>query len=50
MGVTASVAGASGYAGGELLRLITEAGRQPFERDTLYRAVERTEAAFTILV
>jgi len=35
---------------GELLRLITEAGRQPFERDTLYRAVERTEAAFTILV
>lgn len=35
---------------GELLRLITEAGRVPFERDTLYRAVERTEAAFTILV
>ena len=35
---------------GELLRLITEAGRVPFERDTLYRPVERTEAAFTILV
>ncbi len=35
---------------GELLRLITEAGRVPFERDTLYRAVERTETAFTILV
>ena len=35
---------------GELLRLITEAGRTPFERDTLYRAVERSETAFTILV
>jgi aminodeoxyfutalosine synthase len=35
---------------GELLRLITEAGRVPYERDTLYRPVERTEATFTVLV
>ena len=35
---------------GELLRLIREAGRQPVERDTLYRPVERTETAFTVLV
>ena len=35
---------------GELLRLIREAGRVPYERDTLYRPVERTEDAFTILV
>jgi aminodeoxyfutalosine synthase len=37
----------------ELVRLIREAGREPVERDTLYRRVERTpqpEAAFTILV
>lgn len=34
----------------ELLRLIRESGREPFERDTLYRPVERTETAFTILV
>jgi aminodeoxyfutalosine synthase len=34
----------------ELLRLIREAGREPVERDTLYRTVERTESAFTILV
>jgi aminodeoxyfutalosine synthase len=34
----------------ELLRLIREAGREPFERDTLYRPVERTETAFTVLV
>jgi len=33
-----------------LLRLIREAGRDPVERDTLYRPVERTENAFTILV
>lgn len=33
----------------ELLRLIREAGREPFERDTLYRPVQRTETAFTIL-
>ena len=35
---------------GELLRLIREAGREPMERDTLYRPVERTETAFTVLV
>ena len=35
---------------GDLLRLIREAGREPLERDTLYRPVERTENAFTILV
>ena len=35
---------------GELLRLIREAGREPVERDTLYRPVERTENAFTVLV
>ena len=34
----------------ELLRLIRKAGREPVERDTLYRAVDRTESAFTILV
>jgi aminodeoxyfutalosine synthase len=34
----------------ELLRLIREAGREPVERDTAYRRVERSEAAFTILV
>jgi len=35
---------------GELLRLIREAGREPVERDTLYRPVERSENAFTVLV
>jgi aminodeoxyfutalosine synthase len=35
---------------GELLHLIREAGREPMERDTLYRAVERVENAFTVLV
>ncbi len=35
---------------GELLRLIREAGREPLERDTLYRPVQRTEATFTVLV
>ncbi len=35
---------------GELLRLIREAGREPMERDTLYRPVQRTETAFTVLV
>jgi len=35
---------------GELLRLIKLAGRKPVERDTLYRPVERTESAFTVLV
>jgi aminodeoxyfutalosine synthase len=34
----------------ELVRLITEAGREPVERDTLYRSVTRTEDAFTIAV
>jgi aminodeoxyfutalosine synthase len=35
---------------GDLLRLIREAGREPLERDTLYRPVTRTESAFTVLV
>jgi len=35
---------------GELLRLIRLAGREPVERDTLYRPVQRTETAFTVLV
>ena len=37
---------------GELLRLIREAGREPVERDTLYRPVERKESenVFTVLV
>ena len=35
---------------GELLRLIREAGREPVERDTLYRPVTRAEATFTVLV
>ena len=34
----------------DLLRLIREAGREPVERDTTYRPVTRTEAAFTVLV
>ena len=39
-----------GMRRGELLRLIREAGREPMERDTLYRPVTRTETAFTVLV
>jgi aminodeoxyfutalosine synthase len=35
---------------GELLRLIRMAGREPVERDTLYRPVQRTESAFAIVV
>lgn len=35
---------------GELMRLIREAGREPVERDTLYRPVDRTENVFTVLV
>lgn len=35
---------------GQLLRLIREAGREPVERDTLYRPVQRTESTFTVLV
>ena len=34
----------------ELMRLITEAGREPLERDTMYRPVTRTETSFTISV
>ena len=34
----------------ELLRLIREAGRQPVERDTLYRPVVRTSTQLTVLV
>jgi aminodeoxyfutalosine synthase len=34
----------------ELLRLIRAAGREPVERDTLYRPVTRAEETFTILV
>src|ERR1700723_1785664 len=34
----------------DLVRLITEAGREPFERDTLYRAVTRSEDTFTVAV
>jgi aminodeoxyfutalosine synthase len=34
----------------DLLRLIREAGRNPVERDTAYRPVQRTESAFTVLV
>ncbi len=35
---------------GELTRLIKEAGREPVERDTMYRPVQRTENVFTVLV
>ncbi len=34
----------------ELIRLIKAAGRVPFERDTLYRAVTRIEDTFTVAV
>ena len=34
----------------DLCRLITEAGRVPIERDTLYRPVSRTEDTFTVAV
>jgi aminodeoxyfutalosine synthase len=34
----------------ELLDLIRRAGREPVERDTLYRPVERNDATFTVLV
>jgi aminodeoxyfutalosine synthase len=33
----------------DLLDLIRKAGREPVERDTLYRPVERTETTFTVL-
>ena len=32
----------------DLVRLITEAGRTPVERDTLYRSVTRSEDSFTV--
>jgi aminodeoxyfutalosine synthase len=34
----------------ELVRLIREAGREPVERDTLYRPVTRSESSFTVAV
>jgi len=34
----------------ELLQLIRKAGREPVERDTLYRPVERSASSFTVLV
>jgi aminodeoxyfutalosine synthase len=34
----------------DLVRLIKEAGREPVERDTLYRPVTRTETSFTVSV
>ena len=34
----------------ELLSLIRRAGREPIERDTLYRPVQRAESTFTVLV
>ena len=34
----------------ELVRLIREAGREPVERDTLYRPVMRTETSITVAV
>jgi len=34
----------------DLIRLITEAGRIPFERDTMYRPVTRTETTVTVAV
>ena len=39
-----------GMARKELCRLIAEAGRVPVERDTLYKAVTRTEDSFTVAV
>jgi aminodeoxyfutalosine synthase len=34
----------------EIIRLIREAGHEPFERDTLYRPVRRTETTVTVQV
>jgi aminodeoxyfutalosine synthase len=34
----------------ELIRLIREAGREPVERDTMYRPVLRTETSVTVAV
>jgi aminodeoxyfutalosine synthase len=41
---------AQGLRRHELLQLIRKAGREPIERDTLYRPVQRTESTFTVLV
>jgi aminodeoxyfutalosine synthase len=41
---------AQGLRRQELLTLIRKAGREPIERDTLYRPVQRAEATFTVLV
>ena len=35
---------------GELLALIRKTGREPVERDTLYRPVQRSETSFSVLV
>jgi len=40
----------SGLAARRTERLIREAGREQVECDTLYRPVERSESAFTVLV
>jgi aminodeoxyfutalosine synthase len=37
-----------GMRRGDLIRLISEAGRVPIERDTMYRAVTRSEDSFTV--
>jgi aminodeoxyfutalosine synthase len=34
----------------DIIRLIREAGHEPFERDTLYRPVQRTETSVTVQV
>jgi aminodeoxyfutalosine synthase len=34
----------------QIIRLIREAGQEPFERDTLYRPVARTETTVTVQV
>ena len=34
----------------EIVRLIRDAGREPFERDTLYSPVSRTETSVTVQV
>jgi aminodeoxyfutalosine synthase len=41
---------AQGLRRSELMHLIRKAGREPIERDTLYRPVQRTESTFTVLV
>ena len=53
-GLLLEYAGQRGFDQGmrraDLVRLITEAGREPFERDTMYRAVTRSEDTFTVAV